>query len=127
MEPATNIQVLAGAIADIQNKSATIAIRGHLAFKRITDLLPSGSGLDSGSTVDLEKSSPSRIVFKTAFHHMDGNGYYAGWTEHTVVVVPDFIINFNLTVTGRNRNDIKEYIADIFREVLAEEAEADGE
>lgn len=79
--------------------------------------LPSGSGFDQGSRFDAERSDLAKLVFYTAFHHMDENGTYAGWTEHTVTARPTFI-GTDVRVSGPNRNDIKDYIADVFREAL---------
>jgi len=85
--------------------------------------LPSGSGFDNGTTVDLEQSRPQRLVLQTAFHHMDENGSYDGWEDYTVVVTPDLASGFDLHVYGVNRNDIKEYIGDVFHNALSEEGE----
>jgi hypothetical protein len=79
--------------------------------------LPSGSGFNSGSEFLPCESRPDRLVFKTAFHHMDENGYYDGWTQHSVIVTPTFE-GFNIRVTGKNKNDIKDFIADCFHAVL---------
>lgn len=80
--------------------------------------LPGGSGFDRGTRIDLDKSTPERVVFTTSFHHMDENGHYNGWTDHTVVVTPSFVYGVNIRVTGRNKNNIKEYIDETFRGVL---------
>ncbi len=81
------------------------------------DYLPSGSGFDSGSHVDWNKSTADKLVFYTSFHHMNSNGFYDGWTEHNVTVRPAFE-GLNIAVSGRDRNDIKEYIAVSFEESL---------
>lgn len=83
-------------------------------INRLVDwYLPRGAGFDSGTTFDYEASTPQRLVFQTSFHHMNDGGYYDGWTEHTVIVTPTFD-GVNVRVTGRDRNDIKDYIADLF-------------
>ena len=84
----------------------------------ITNYLPSGSGFDSGTRLDWDRSTGEKLVFITSFHHMDENGYYDGWTEHTVTVRASLTNDFDLTISGRDRNDIKEYIADAFRNAL---------
>lgn len=81
-------------------------------------VLPSGSGFDNGSRIDLERSKPERLVFETSFHHMDPNGYYDGWTEHTVIVTPSLVFGFELRVTGRNRDEIKDHIHECFHYAL---------
>lgn len=80
--------------------------------------LPSGSGFDSGSHIDLERSQPERIYFTTSYHHMNENGMYDGWTEHSVVMTPSLQFGYSLHITGKNRNDIKEYIHQAFAAVL---------
>ena len=51
---------------------------------------------------------------------MTEHGYYDGWTEHDVIVTPSLRSpGFSLRITGRNRRDIKEYIADAFHDALA--------
>lgn len=82
------------------------------------EFLPSGSGFDAGSHIDLDASHAEKLVFTTSYHHMNDNGYYDGWTEHTVTVTPSFIGGFNIRVSGRNRNDIKGYIAESFHHIL---------
>ena len=93
-------------------------------LEQCEELLPSGSGFDSGTRI--EHASSSKIVLRTAYHHMI-DGYYDGWTEHTVTVVPNLVYGFDLRVSGRNRNDVKEYIADVFFDVLRQEVVWDGE
>jgi hypothetical protein len=76
--------------------------------------MPSGSGFDSGTTLDLDASHADKLVFQTSFHHMDENGYYDGWTEHTVTVTPSLRDRYHIRISGRNRNDIKEMIHQSF-------------
>jgi len=80
----------------------------------VDNYLPSGSGFDSGTRFVWEESNRNKLVFNTAFHHMNGDGYYDGWTEHKVIVTADLLFGFQIKVTGKNRNDIKEYIAGCF-------------
>lgn len=81
--------------------------------------LPSGAGFDTGTTLDRDKSSTQRLVFHTAYHHMNDHGYYDGWTEHQVVVTAD-LLGIDVRVTGRDRNGIKDFIEEMFYEVLME-------
>ena len=77
------------------------------------ELLPSGAGVDSGSKIDLERTTAGKIVLTTAYHHMNDGGMYDGWTEHAVVVTPCFD-GIDVRVTGRDRNDVKDYLGDLF-------------
>lgn len=83
----------------------------------VRDRMPSGSGVDTGTTLD-ESSKPDRFVFNLSFHHMDEHGSYDGWTDHSVIVTPTFC-GPNVRVTGRDRNGVKDYLADLYREALA--------
>jgi hypothetical protein len=86
----------------------------------VREHMPSGSGFDCGTKIDLDASHAEKLVFTTSFHHMNDDGYYDGWTEHTVTVTPSFN-GFNLRIGGRNRNDIKEYIHEAFSQALKTE------
>ena len=91
----------------------------------VKDHMPSGSGFDSGTQLDLDASHADKLVFTTGFHHTDENGYYCGWTEHTVKVTPSLASDFYLRITGRNRNTIKEYMYETFRHCLMTDVEWD--
>ena len=81
------------------------------------DLLPSGSGFDSGCAIDIDGSRADRVTIETAFHHMNPHGFYDGWTQHKIHLTPAFG-GFDMRVTGRDRNGIKEYIAETVAEAL---------
>lgn len=72
--------------------------------------LPRGSGFDAGTKFVWEESNRNKLVFTTSFHHMNEGGYYDGWTEHKIIVTPDLLFGCNIKITGKNRNNIKEYI-----------------
>jgi len=92
--------------------------------KSLEDLMasaPSGSGIDSGTTLDVDASSANKIVFHADFHHMNGSGFYDGWTEHTITVRPDLVLSIRLTISGQNFNGIKDYLYELFDSWLLEE------
>ena len=112
------------ALHNVQNRQAAgIASRGEIAGtdwgiiwrdrleQAARDLLPGGSGFNNGTQIDLDASRADRITLKTAFHHMSANGFYDGWTQHKIHLVPAFG-GFDMRVTGKDRNGIKEYIAE---------------
>lgn len=88
------------------------------AEELVKEHMPSGSGFDSGTTLDLDESSGAKLVFHTSFHHMDQQGGYDGWTEHQVIVTPSLSRGFNIRVTGRNKNGVKDYIDEVFSAAL---------
>ena len=92
--------------------------------ERLTkELMPSGSGVDSGTKLLWEKMHSKgkwngKLVFKADFHHMDENGYYDGWTEHVVTVKPHLVFDLTVTISGSDRNMIKDFLRDLFYCVL---------
>lgn len=87
----------------------------------MVECLPSGAGFDGGSQLDLDKSTPDKLVFNTQFHHMNDNGMYVGWTAHSVIVTPSLVHGINIRVTGRNYCGIKERIEETFHDCLVRE------
>lgn len=92
-------------------------------YDLVEKYLPSGSGFDNGTFLDLNESHAEKLVFKTSFHHMDENGFYTMWTMHSVTVKSSLLHGFVLKVSGQNLNDIKDYISDMFYECLNTEVE----
>jgi hypothetical protein len=84
------------------------------------EILPSGSGFDCGTTIDLDESDPEKIVLRVNYHHITENGFYDGWTYHRVILTPAFD-GFYLRVTGKNRNGISEFIERLFYDLLSED------
>lgn len=76
--------------------------------------LPHGSGIDSGCTIDLDRSTGEKIIINTSFHHMNDAGMYDGWTDHKVIVTPSLIHGIDIHITGRDRNMIKDYLYQVF-------------
>ncbi len=87
----------------------------------VRNYFPHGSGFDSGTKLDLAASSGDKLVFNTSFHHMNENGSYDGWTEHRITVTPSLSSDHRLNISGRDRNQIKEYIAECFNTALDQE------
>lgn len=94
--------------------------------ERIYDLvrehMPRGSGVDEGVKIDLwAMTNPERLVFSLSYHHMNGHGFYDGWSDHSVIVKPSLIHEIDVRITGQNRNDIKEYLTELFTNALMKE------
>ena len=81
-------------------------------------LLPSGSGIDNGIKFLWDESTPEKIMFFFEFHHLNENGYYDGWTGHNIIITPSLQHDFNLKITGKNKNGIKDYLHDLFSDVF---------
>lgn len=82
--------------------------------------LPSGSGFDCGTKLD-DSSTTNKLVFTTACHHMNDAGMYDGWTNHTVTVRPSLGHGFTLSISGKDRNGIKELMHEYFHNDLSNE------
>lgn len=82
---------------------------------------PSGSGIDCGTRLMDGASTPEKLVFFVEYHHMNEDGFYDGWTQHKVIVRPSLQFDFNLSITGRDRNQIKDYLADVYDGWLRED------
>lgn len=93
----------------------------------VKNYMPHGSGFDNGTKIDLDESHAEKLVFYTAFHHLNEGGFYDGWTEHTVIVTPSFSTpGFHLRISGRNRREIKDVIHDSFSHSLSKNVEWDN-
>lgn len=64
-----------------------------------------------------EECVVNRLVIHVPFHCMDANGCYDGWRDYRVVVRPAFD-GITVTVTGRDYNDLKSYLGELFHEAL---------
>lgn len=80
------------------------------ALNDLEKFLPSGSGFNSGCKI-LLISKPNRIVVKADFQHMCEHGY-TGWTDHLVIVTPSLVYGMQIRVTGKDKNEIKDYIGE---------------
>lgn len=90
--------------------------------------LPSGSGFDAGSTVDIDRSDGNRLYIEFAYHHMD-EGYYIGWSYHTAIVIGS-LHGFTVHIHSKNAegeviaNDFdRDYFAETFHQALSQAVE----
>lgn len=89
------------------------------------EFMPSGSGFNSGTTFDVDRSKRDSLVFQTGFHHMNTHGFYDGWTYHAVTIKPDWY-GFKIhSISGRDRNGIKDFIGDAFEHALSLQVSAE--
>jgi hypothetical protein len=107
----------------LETKNDEWFIKHEQAILDLVKELPSGSGIDCGTKIDLSLSAPDKLVLYVEYHHMNENGYYDGWTEHTIKVVPSLLFGIVLKISGRNRNEIKSYLYEIYQTALTEEIE----
>ena len=95
----------------------------HATLERLAHELPSGSGIDCGTSIDIKHSTSNHLVLHTSYHHMDEGGGYDRWTNHVVHVTPSLVFGIDICITGKNRNDIKECLYQTFQCALTEEVE----
>lgn len=81
------------------------------------EFLPSGSGINNGTTVNLIKSNAYILEMFCIFYHIE-NGTYGPRTGHRIIASASLASGFLLTITGEDYNGIKEYLYDTFRQAL---------
>ncbi len=95
------------------------------ALEQFEQLLPSGSGIDCGTKINLEKSTAKALWFSFSYHHMNESGMYDGWSEHELVVTPSLQFGIDLRITGRDRNQIKDYLYEVYQHALTDEIDSE--
>lgn len=128
LKPETRVTTLceriAGGIAArsyglTHNRQDVVDVRTEEVEKLVRDYMPSGSGIDNGVKIDLDKCNDNRLTFTFGYHHMNESGMYCGWTDHSLIVTPSFD-GIRLKITGRDRNFVKEYLYDLFHHALTQ-------
>ena len=78
---------------------------------------PSGSGIDCGTKLTSHsfnsKGELQCFVLSASYHHMNGDGMYDGWTDHDFVITAGWD-GPEIRITGRDRNDTKDYLYDVY-------------
>lgn len=82
--------------------------------------LPSGSGFDAGTKIDLDASNGEKLIFATSYHHMDENGMYCGWSEHTVTVTASLCFGFHVELESDYSSVDRSYTDEETGETLQE-------
>jgi hypothetical protein len=52
---------------------------------------------------------------------MNETGFYDGWTDHTIKVRASLIHGVRLSISGRDRNDLKDHLHELFESALSAE------
>ena len=94
-------------------------------LNELLDKLPTGSGIDAGTTIAFEECRWNKIVFNSSYHVMDEHGFYDGWIEFQVIVRPTFT-GFDLELRPLRRktyfnNYLRDYLFDVFYDALDSE------
>lgn len=85
----------------------------------VSDYMPSGSGINNGTEINLDESTGERLVFSFNFQHMNEGGFYGGWTSHGVILTSSLQFGIEIRITGEDRNGIKDYLHEVFSHALA--------
>jgi hypothetical protein len=106
-----------------RENTAWIAKHEETIEEMIKEYMPHGSGIDGKTTIDYDKSKSDKLVFNSSFHAMNENGFYEGWIDYILSVSPSLIHGFILSIVGQfgQRQDIKDYLYDIYRDALQQE------
>ena len=86
-------------------------------------ILPSGSGIDTGTAIDLEHSTEEKLYLHFSYHFMNEVGYYDGWEDYKVIITPSLRFGYDMRFVGKDRDNIKEYFHQVFDPILTEEVE----
>lgn len=110
----------------------TIWFEKHTELIRLLaeNCLPSGSGFDSGTKVDLDNSTGDKIVLLSEFHHMNDGGSYDGWSNMTITIKPSLIHDVDIKINchgslATKYRDTLDYWYDTFQTELTREVELD--
>lgn len=92
-------------------------------LKQLENLLPVGSG---SGFFDVHLFALYRfkeeIRIDLSYLFTDEHGVYDGYRDYQVVIKPSLFLGVKLTVKGRDRNDIKTYIRDVYYQALTSES-----
>ena len=115
------------ALDDIREPQEKIQRYHEPMIKELEAMLPHGSGIDGETGIDIDASRSDRIVVYGSYHCMSEYGYYTHWIDYTVVIKPSLMFGFDILIRGNfgRDQDIKEYLYDLYSDVLGEEVNVD--
>ncbi len=73
----------------VEANNEVYAAHWHNALYDYGLQLPRGSGIDSGTSIDVDGTRDDIITLNVPYHHMC-DGYYRGWWQYQVTVIPTF-------------------------------------
>lgn len=119
---ARELSVTLSRLNNLRNMPNGDASGAESELSALLDMLPSGSGIDCGTKLDEDRTNAQRLVF-IVDHHMSEHGYYDGWTTYTVTCRPAFD-GIDITISGRDRNGVKDYLTETYHFALSRLIEA---
>jgi hypothetical protein len=125
-------QKIAGLVGIINNSENSKHV--EKARESLRDIereyLPSGSGIDCGIKVDLDRSSADQLTLVIPYHCMSEHGYYCGWMEFECLITPSLQFGFNIDLIETQSIDddacygVDEYLTDLMVQELSKEIAA---
>lgn len=110
------------ALRNAEAKSMPSAIHWHRdSLRQFESMLPSGSGIDCGTKIDIDASREDRVVLTFDFHFMNDAGYYDGWGSYKAIITPSLSHGPCLRIAGRDRRSIKDYLHDTMQHALTDQ------
>jgi len=87
---------------------------------------PSGSGFDSGCTLNLDDPKGEKLIIDCPYHCMNDNGFYDGWVYPSVIITPSLCHDYNMRINwkgygGKYKFLLDEYIGEVFTTCLDKE------
>ena len=98
---------------------------------RLESLLPFGSGINAGMTIDIELSTRKTVVLRGDYHNINDDGYYDGWFSFRIdfhcnlATGVDCDVKFTKGTANLSKSDIVTYYSDylcdtVFHVVMGE-------
>lgn len=94
------------------------------------EYLPSGSGVDNGTTIDVDRCTLDSMVLRFGWHYMNEDGYYCGWINFVVGITASLRWGFDVQIatTDTDKDEqvdgLLDYLHDLYQNALAEEGES---
>ena len=98
----------------IDNQNSHWQEKHENTIAKIMATAPIGSGINSGTFFDVDKSTKDKLIFWVCFEHMNERGFYTEKTAHKIIVTPSLANKYEVKITGKNKNNIKSYLIDLY-------------
>ena len=96
----------------------------EVKLEKLEALLPSGSGIDDGTKINLEKSMPNMIILDSSYHCME-DGYYTEWVDFEVTILPSLAQEYymEIEIDGDDIVNLSDYLHETYGISLSEKVE----
>lgn len=106
------------------------AARWGERLNKLAKMLPSGSGIDTGTSIDTSTLAVNgAFSLHFGYHHMNDNGMYTHWSEHRIFVMPHMMHDIDIRILDLTEEDensgLSEYLYEVYDHALRQEVEAE--